>query len=194
LDAYVDFYARSINLDNMQNIVFFDIDATLTSTIDHYILKSQEKNEKIVKSLYKDWETITYHDYAELTHSCIALFASFLKQTNSKAVCISAWNYSPEPELYTKELSEAFEGISDFPQDWLLGYAGGGGGDRWRSAIKPFLDKYNFGVPHVALDDGGFEYSNQDNVVIIDGKLGFNYYDYLKALKILNLKVELEHD
>lgn len=187
-------YVKKINLDNMQNIVFFDIDSTLSSSVDHCVLKEQHQDIKITKNLYQNWETISYYNYAELSHSSVALFAYFLKQTNSKAVCISSWNKHQKAELFIKELSEAFETISDFPDDWLLGISGLCGGDRWKHSIEPFIKEHNVQVPFVALDDAGWNYSDQSKAVLVDGRLGFNIIDYMKALKILNLKEELEYD
>lgn len=177
-------------MNNAENIVFFDIDGTLTSSTDHFILKHQKSTKELTHKLYKNWKTIGLYDYSELTHSCIALFSLFLRQTNSKAICISSWNNNENPELYIKELTEAFEGISDFPQDWLLGFIGGSGGDRFSTDINPFIKNLNIKKPYVILDDGGFTYSKKENVVIVDGRLGFNIYDYEKALNILKIKEE----
>lgn len=184
-------------LSKTENIVFFDIDSTLTSTTEHFTLLEQPSYEARIKSMYqKKWKTISYWDYLELSHASIALFAAFLRQTGAGAVCISSWNTDRYNGLFIKELQEAFETISEFPDDWFLGYVGCTGGDRWSHSIKPFIKETGFTGKFVALDDGGFEYSDKDNVVIVNGQLGFNIIDYKKALSILSIdeKIKLSND
>ena len=139
------YYKKNI-LKETQNIVFFDIDGTFSSSIESLLHINNEKYMKFKCSYYQDWKTIKLVDFKFLNHSSIALFANFLRQTNSKAVCISSWNIRgmmyKDSELYMKELQESFESIcSYFPNSWLLGFSGGGGGDRFVNSIIPFIKK-----------------------------------------------------
>lgn len=72
-----------------------------------------------------------------------------------------------------------------------MGYAGKNGGDRWKYVIEPFLKITGFKGDYVAFDDAGFEYSDQNNAVLVDGRLGFNYMDYEKGLTILKIDEEM---
>lgn len=184
--------------EKTDRIVFFDIDSTLTSSIEHHTLTYQNAYHDFKKSLFNEnWKTISFADFIELSQSSIALFANMLAQTGAKAVCISSWNTNRYDGIFLKEFQEAFESVSDnFPEDWFLGYAGGSGGDRHKYTIAPFLKETNFKGDYIALDDGAKHYSDQKRAVEVDGKLGFNFYDYEKALQLFGIdeEVKLEED
>jgi hypothetical protein len=180
-------YINKRILPKTKKIIFFDIDSTLSTSTDHHFFGRMKNYQDYKKSIYQDWETIRFYDFQSLSHSCIALFAGLLAQTGAKAVCVSSWNRSSKAELYVKELQQAFETMGEFPEDWLLGFSGCGGGDRYEHSMLPLIKEIKFKGEYVALDDGGFEYSNQENVIIVDGRLGFNFYDYEKALKVLKV-------
>jgi hypothetical protein len=177
-------------LEDTQRIIFFDIDSTLTSVIDHHTLAYQTANQLHKRETHEsyNWKTIRFPDYVELSSSCLALFANFLRQTGAKAVCISSWNTMRCDGVYLKELQEAFESISEFPSDWLLGFTGCGGGDRWEYTIKPFLEEYDFTGSYVAIDDRASEYSNQSKAVSVDPRTGFSYREYEACLSLFGIK------
>lgn len=174
-------------LAKTERIIFFDIDCTLTSSVDHFLQPHQKGFVAYKESLMKDWKTIKKFDFCELSFTCLGLFASLLKQTNAKAVCISSWNTNRYDGIFKKELPEAFEQFSAFPKDWFLGFYAGGGGDRYKYTIKPFIKEYNFTGQYIALDDGGFEYGNQNKVVTVRGQKGFDIDDYTKALSLFGI-------
>ena len=127
-----------------------------------------------------------------MSESSIALFAQFLKQTGAKAICIASWNTDNHEGIYLSELKEAFETLCEFPDDWLVGYAGKNGGDRWTHVIEPFLSITGVTGEHVTFDDAGWEYADQSKTVLIDGRLGFNYMDYEQGLTILKVNEEMD--
>jgi hypothetical protein len=172
-----------------ERIVFFDIDSTLTSSVDHYTLVNQPSYMAYKKSIFnQNWKTIGLYDFMELSQSSIALFACFLRQTGAKAVCISSWNTERYNGIFLKELKEAFEAVSDFPENWFLGCAGGSGGDRYTYTIIPFLSETEFNGDYIAIDDGAFEYKEQKRTIGVDGKIGFNIHDYEKGLALFDIK------
>lgn len=119
------YYKKNI-LKETQNIVFFDIDGTLSSTNEWQLLMDNPKYKFFKESFYQQWKTIKLVDFRNLNHISVALFANLLRQSNSKAVCISSWNVRGSgicPDLYFQQLKESFESIYQyFPENWLLGY------------------------------------------------------------------------
>ena len=190
------YYKKNI-LKETQNIVFFDIDQTLSSSIDFHYTFDEDKLQNYKKSLYnKEWKTISLFEFQNLNQTSLALFACFLKQTNSKAVCVSSWNTtnSEIADLYFKELKESFESISSlFADNWLLGFSGGGGGDRHTFSIVPFLEETNFKGKYIAIDDGGICYTDKSYCVIVNGQTAFHCKEYLEGLKLFGLKEEIIH-
>ncbi|MCF2901142.1 hypothetical protein L1267_12145 [Pseudoalteromonas sp. OFAV1] len=171
-------------LDTTERIVFFDIDSTLTSAVDHHILNYQPAYRASKQAVYDrhQWKTIKFGDYIELSSSCLALFANFLAQTGARAVCVSSWNCVRHDGIYLQELQQAFETISEFPKDWLLGFSGVGGGDRWKWSITPFLLETGFKGDLIAIDDKACDYSNQNIAIKVDSLIGFSYREYEKGL------------
>ncbi len=188
------YYKKNI-LKETQNIVFFDIDGTLSSTNEWQLLMDNPKYKSFKESFYQQWKTIKLVDFRNLNHISVALFANLLRQSNSKAVCISSWNVRGSgicPDLYFQQLKESFESIYQyFPENWLLGYSSGEV-DRNVSAIKPFLEKTNFKGKHIAIDDGGFQYLDQSLTVIVKSRNGFDHQDYEKALKLFNINEKVK--
>ena len=169
-----------------QRIIFFDIDATLTSSIDNLVLHDQPIQDAFKRQLFdENWKTISFTDFRELDPSSLALFSRLLRQTGAKAVCISSWN--TDDNRYLSELKSAFEAFVVFPDDWLLGCTGGGGGQRDHHAIKPFVLKSGFQGEYIALDDGAHHYIDQSRAIKVDGSLGFTIYDYKKALGLFGI-------
>lgn len=188
-------YYKEEILKETQNIVFFDIDQTLSSSTDFHYTFDEDKLQNYKKSLYnKQWKTIKLFDFQCLNQTSLALFACFLRQTNSKAVCVSSWN-TTRPEiahLYFKELKESFEVFSSlFPDNWLLGFSGCGGGDRHTHSIIPFLKETNFKEKYIAIDDSGISYKDHSYCVIVDGKTAFHCKEYLEGLKLFGLEEEI---
>ena len=183
-------------LKDTQRIVFFDIDSTLTSVIDHHTLNYQMANQLHKRESYDEynWKTIKFADYIELSSSCLALFANFLRQTGAKAVCISSWNTDRHDGIFLKELQEAFESISEFPNDWLLGFTGCCGGDRWKYTIEPFLKEYDFTGAYLAIDDRVIEYSNTSRAVQVDPRSGFSFREYEECLKLFGISEGLSYE
>lgn len=188
-------YYKEEILQDTENLVFFDIDGTLSSSNEWQLLMKNPKYKAFKESFYKEWETIKFIDFKNLNHTSIALFANLLRQTNSKAVCISSWNikgHNISPNLYIQQLQEAFQSIYEyFPDNWLLGYSYGEI-DRNISAIQPFIEKTHFDGKYITLDDGGFQYLDQSLTVIVNSRNGFNHQDYEKALKLFNIKEEVK--
>lgn len=122
-------YYKEELLQDTENLVFFDIDATLSSSNEWQLLIKNPKYKAFKESFYKEWETIKFVYFKNLNHTSIALFANLLRQTNSKAFCISSWNtkgHNISPNLYIQQLQEAFQSIYEyFPDNWLLGYSCG---------------------------------------------------------------------
>lgn len=175
-------------LASTERIVFFDIDSTLSSAVDHCTLAYQPSYNAYKKSIYNDnWKTIRFANFVELSQSSIALFAKFLEQTNAKAICIASWNTDRHEGVFIHELKEAFEALSEFPDDWFLGCAGGGGGDRDVYTIKPFIKKLGFSGDFIAIDDSVFSYTDKSYAIKIDGRLGFNIHDYEKGLALFGI-------
>ena len=187
-------YFDEHKLASTENIIFFDIDGTFSSSNEVLLYRDNQKYIEFKQSYYQNWETIKLVDYQFVNHTCIALFANLLRQTNSKAVCVSSWNMKGrnKPELYLKQLEEAFQAIySDFPNDWFLGFSGSGGGDRTTYSINPFLEETGFKGKYIAIDDGGFEYADQSYVVQVISRNGFNHNDYQKALQLFGINEDV---
>lgn len=187
------FYKPNSLTDSTDNIIFFDIDGTLSSNSDFFVLKQEQSHIDFCKYLFSqyDFKTIKYFEFETLSHSSIALFAKLLTVTNSKAVCLSSWINSKEPELFIKELSICFNLIADFPKDFLIGFTSGGGGDRHNLDILPFLDKYNISLPWIAIDDGFHQYINCYRTVNVVSNDAFILKDFNKALSLLNVNYNL---
>lgn len=175
------------NFDDIENLVFFDIDQTLSDSISHCFtnvddilaLKQELKNDgfKRVKAI----------DVLYLSKTSLQLFAELLKVKGTKAICISSWAMVKEGYVID-EIDTLFNRYADFPDNWLVGLLGGGGGDRVVDYVLPFVEKHNFKGNFVVIDDGGGRYSRQDIVVNVDGRLSYNIYDFVRTCDILNIQ------
>jgi hypothetical protein len=189
-------YYNSVILKKTDKIIFFDIDSTLTSSFERHFACNNENYLNFKKSQHKGWKSIKMVDFKELSYTAVGLFANLLKQTNAKAVCVSSWNInnfkSESNEEYLSELKEAFETISsEFPEDWLLGFSGAGGGDRHIYSVLPFIEETQFTGLYSAIDDGAFEYSDQSYTVQVNGRNALTYEDYIKVLEIFKMEKKL---
>lgn len=189
-------YYKEELLQDTENLVFFDIDGTLSSTNEWQLLMDSPKYKSFKESFHQNWKTIKMVDFRLLNHTSIALFANLLHQTNSKAVCVSSWNTRGCmvcPDLYFKQLQEAFQSIyQHFPDNWLLGFSGSGGGDRTTHSIIPFINETGFKGKYISIDDGGFEYKDQSSVVIVNSRNGFEHYNYKEALELFDINEEFK--
>lgn len=179
------------------NYVFFDIDSTITSVIDERIrVVSDEycfEYAKLMGFNPDEFEILSVFDFASLQKISIDLFAHFLRSTNSKAICISSWGSINGGQKFIDELEKAFGLLSvHFPEKWLIGQTNGCGGDRWVDYVQPFVEKLHPTCHYVVLDDGAHKYSNTENTVKPDPWLGFNIYDFKKALDILKPDIKTE--
>lgn len=187
----VFFIKKGFDVINHQNYVFFDIDCTLSSSVDEDLrIKSDQYCIDYANSLgfiQSDFEIFNVYDFSVPQKSSLDLFGYFLKITNSKAICISSWASITNGEKAIEEIERMFSLISDqFPKNWLIGCSDGCGGDRWEAYIKPFSKIFHPESKHVAFDDGAHEYSNTETTVHVDSMSGFNESDFIKGLKILD--------
>lgn len=193
------FIRNDFDIYKQKNIVFFDIDCTLSSAIDEEI-RNQSDEDCIIYAeklgfIQENFLLFNAFDVAVPQKSSLDLFAYFLKITNSKAICISSWASVSNGQKCIDEIENIFSLISsEFEKDWLVGLTNGCGGDRWASYIKPFTEDIHPTCNHVAFDDGAHEYSNTETTIHVDSMLGLNIYDFINGLRVLGYNEKLEND
>lgn len=179
---------EKINIKNVEKIIFFDIDQTLTSVVNFCTLSLNENHNNLIKDkYYNKFKTLKLCDIGTLERPSVALFAELLKTTNSKAFCIASWSNVQQGKLNINEIMSLFSDFADFPDDWLIGCSFSSCLDRYSTYILPIIEKINFEGKFAVIDDGGFNYIENKNTVIVDGRLGFTIYDFFKVLDILEI-------
>ncbi len=181
------FLRDNINLENIENIVVFDIDQTLGSSVLHSFTELTVKASSLRDELKKrGFLKAKAQDIKAISELSVKLFAELLQCPNTKAICISSWGSYKDKEKALQEIEDVLSVYADFPDDWLIGSCGGSGGDR-HETVKRMFDSINYKNKYVVIDDSGFEFKDQNNVVTVDGLIGFSIYDFVQCCKILNI-------
>lgn len=184
----MSYYLRKQHIESNRPVFFFDIDQTFGASTDMYFLNTQENYDEICKRLNKEGLSLRFaNDTMHLSKSSLTLFSELLKATNGVAICVSSWSSMSNPERSLTAIESIFSWFADFPENWLIGQTSGTGGDRYANNIKPIIDKFN--LKNVAiLDDDYKSYSNIELNALIDGRIGFNIYNLVEVVEIMNLK------
>lgn len=186
----MSFYLRTEQIDNDKPVFFFDIDQTFGASTHMFFEDSQEKYDEICQKLQDEGFSVRFaHDTMHLSKSCLIFFAELLKATGGVAICISSWSSSSNPEKTLKAIEHIFSWYADFPENWLIGNTSGTGADRYEYDVKPMIDRLNILKPLV-IDDGYHQYLDKTLCVKVDGRIGFNIYNLVEAVEMLNLKPE----
>lgn len=183
------------NILNHQNYVFFDIDGTLSSALDELSrIKTDQDCYDYANKLgfdSNDFQVFHVFDLAVPQKSSLEIFAQFLKDTNSKAICTASWLSASKGEQGLNELAKLFSLITnEFPNDWLVGCTNGCCGDRWEAYIEPFK-KIHPKSCVIAIDDSAKEYQNKEYSIETNAEYGLLKSDMDKGYNMLNRQKEV---
>lgn len=179
-------YLKS-SLDDVENLVFFDIDQTLSTSITHafYSVDKIIAYDQELKS--RGIKRAKAIDAIYLNEVSLLLFSELMKVKGTKAICISSWVATSKKDEIIDEITSLFNDHADFPKDWLIGFVSGGSGDRMTNAVLPFMEKYNYKKNFVVIDDSADRFSMREKTVRVDGRISFQIYDFVKACDILGI-------
>ncbi len=173
-----------VNLHKIKNIVFFDIDQTLSDSIRHCMISEQRYYAFLEKFKLHGYKHINPADAIYLNQTSVELLAELMKIDGTYAICISSWGGKGDA---IAEITHYFGNYADFPDGWLIGSSSGLGGDRYTKFVAPFLKEEKFKGRSVIIDDGAHAYANNPISITVDGRIGFSIYDFVQALDILNI-------
>jgi hypothetical protein len=194
------FYKEGYNLEDLlkeESLVFFDIDSTLGSRASHesykkdesYKIEKRAQMEKIKKDLNVHF--FSFADFVALDIQCLAMFQKLLKDTNSKAVCVSSWVVSLERRTKkcpneVKLLNAVFKATYE---NWEEGLVVAGihmGGDRGEQ-LNDLLEEQPLTKKNVLVDDSVGHYPETERTVKVNGITGFDYSCYEDAVNKLKI-------
>ncbi len=183
----MSFYLRTEEIDNNKPVFFFDIDQTFGASTHMFFKNTQDNYDEVLEKLEDAGISMRFaYDTMHLSKSCLVFFAELLKATGGVAICISSWSSSSNPEKTLKAIEHIFSWYADFPDNWLIGNTSGTGADRYEYDVKPMIERLNILRPLV-IDDGYHQYANKTLCVKVDGRIGFNIYNLVEAVEMLNI-------
>ena len=150
------------------NIIFLDIDGVLNNNCNIKNICDLLGRQQYLKLLNAIGSL-------PFDNNCCELMKELIKETNSKVVLSSTWR------KHQKEIEniEYYTGIKVYDTTPVLNL------DRGQE-IKQWLENHNDINNYVIIDDGNdMLEEQQNNFIRVDGEVGFNYTNYLKANKIL---------
>lgn len=155
----------TINLGDIMNIIFLDVDG---------VLNSIRKCAEVYKLTGKSHSGINY----PFDENCMNYLKKLVEQTNSFIVITSTWRKDEESkarlleELKKYGLSEKVLGFTK-----IL--------DTRSNEIKEYLNSFDVNVNFVILDDISFLDGLNSNLIVTNAFFGFSEGDYNRALKLL---------
>ncbi len=181
------------NIEIENNLIFIDIDQTFGGSVDSvFINDDNDKIDQWIK-FKKDNDLYRVHarDIANLNENSMKLFAELVHTTNAKVITISSWGSRKDFNRSIESIKTVFEYFADFPEDWLIGIASSSANDRNKEIVTPLIENIDFKNKHIIIDDNWISFHNKDNAVKVDGLLGFNIYNFIESLNILNIDSDM---
>ena len=180
------------DLQNENKIIYFDIDNTLGSRTGSDGYKDSEKfNKRKLKELnfFLKTNNLSPFDFSDFTSPeihCLGMFMKLLKETNSKAICVSSWCITLQTRCTDdidaiKLLDLIFKHVFEDWEEGLIVGLNSFSGDRADEAIN-FTKQHGLTNNYLVVDDAvGISYKETDKTINVDGILGFTYYNYKEA-------------
>jgi hypothetical protein len=181
-----------INFQKESKLVYFDIDETLGSftaffdNADNNAFYDEKEKEMFALEKKYNLRSIGIKNYTSPKPECLALLLKLLKETNSKAVCVSSWSVKLRI-VANKQMNPVnvldiiFKSI--YP-DWEFGYIvalNNVGGER-AARIASMTKEHDLTDNYILIDDAvGFYYPADNHTVPVNGNLGYIESDFISS-------------